>query len=287
MNLDQAKGMFVGLAVGDALGTTLEFSRPSPDDVMHTEMTGGGPFGLPPGVWTDDTSLAVAMAASIINKYEFDPSDMMYEFINWQHNGMHSPMEKCFDIGSTTSTALSRGGDWFYPYQCTTEDNASGNGGIMRMAPIVILNHKSYEDALIDSVRASMLTHGNQDCVRYAQAMAAVLFHGRLDDVYGEEMQIPQKFCDMTGNPYSGGYVAETYSAACHAVKTTSSFEDAIIQAVNYRFDADTTGAVAGQIAGSIYGMNGIPKRWLDTLQWRDKIEDMAVQLWEMSPVKN
>ena len=70
MNIDQAKGMLVGLAVGDALGTTLEFSRPSPDDVMHTEMTGGGPFGLPPGVWTDDTSLAVAMATSIINKYE-------------------------------------------------------------------------------------------------------------------------------------------------------------------------------------------------------------------------
>ena len=283
MNIDQAKGMLVGLAVGDALGTTLEFSRPSPDDVMHTEMTGGGPFGLPPGVWTDDTSLAVAMATSIINKYgQFDPSDMMYEFINWKTNGAHSPMDKCFDIGTTTSTALNRGGDWYYPYQCTTEDNASGNGGIMRMAPIVILNHKSYEDALVDSVRASMLTHGSEDCVRYAQAMASVLWHGRLDDVYGGYMQIPTKYNDMTGNPYSGGYVAETFSAACYAVRNSDNFEQAVTAAVNYRYDADTTGAVAGQIAGAIYGLEGIPKRWLKVVAWREKLEHLAVSLFEM-----
>jgi len=281
MNIDQAKGMLVGLAVGDALGTTLEFSRPSPDDVMHTEMTGGGPFGLPPGVWTDDTSLAVAMGTSLLARNAFDPSDMICEFINWRRNGAHSPMDKCFDIGTTTSTALNRAGDWHYPYQGTTEGNASGNGGIMRMAPIVIFNHMSYENAMVDSVRASMITHGNEDCVRYAQAMSAVLWHGRLDDVYGGDMQIPTKYNDMTGNPYSGGYVAETFSAACYAVRNSDNFEQAVTAAVNYRFDADTTGAVCGQIAGAIYGMSNIPERWLEAVAWKDKLENMAESLFK------
>ena len=86
----------------------------------------------------------------------------------------------------------------------------------------------------------------------------------------------------MTGNPYSGGYVAETFSAACYAVRNSDNFEQAVTAAVNYRYDADTTGAVAGQIAGAIYGLEGIPKRWLKVVAWREKLEHLAVSLFEM-----
>ena len=288
MNIDQAKGMLVGLAVGDALGTTLEFTRPSQNDKLHTEMIGRGPFNLPAGAFTDDSSLALAMASSLIDTEEFDPIDVIQEFWKWYQDGKYSTENRCFDIGNTTRDGLN---DWSSnfdkPYAGSVDNKASGNGGIMRIAPIIIWNRHNYEDAMVDAVRSSMLTHASEKCIRYAQAMASVLWHGSLDEscIYKPELQMPEHFAS-NGNPFSGGYVAETYSAACHAVKTTSSFEDAIVQAVNYRFDADTTGAVAGQIAGSIYGMSGIPQRWLDTLLWREKIEDMAVQLWEMASTK-
>lgn len=283
MTLDQAKGMFVGLAIGDALGTTLEFTRPVPDAPLHTEITGGGPFQLRAGTFTDDTSMAIAMARSLVNKGVFDPIDIQEEFWAWYQDGKHSPAGRCFDIGNATSDALNEwSSNYLKPYAGSVEDDTSGNGGIMRIAPAVIFSHLSYEDALVDAVRSSMLTHASHECVMFAKAMASALWHGTLDKdtVYRSDLQEPQHFGD-NGNPYSGGYIAECFSAACYAVNTTSSFEDAIVQAVNYRFDADTTGAVAGQIAGSIYGMSGIPQRWLDALLWRDKIDDLATQLWK------
>ena len=286
INIDQAKGMLLGMAVGDALGTTLEFSQPSANDKLHTEMIGKGPFNLPAGTFTDDTSMGLAMASSLIDREEFDPIDVMQEFWKWYQDGKYSPEERCFDIGNTTRDGLN---DWSSnykkPYAGSVDTDSSGNGGIMRICPIIIWNRHSYENAMVDAVRSSMLTHASDKCIRYAQAMASVLWHGSLDDgaMYKPELQEPENF-GSNGNPFSGGYVAETFSAASYAVKTTSSFEDAIVQAVNYRYDADTTGAVAGQIAGSIYGMGGIPQRWLNTLLWREKIEDMAEQLWEMAP---
>lgn len=282
LDLDKAKGMFLGLAVGDALGTTLEFSRPEVGDKQLTEIIGGGPFHLQPGHFTDDTSMAIAMAESLMECDGFEPVEVMAEFRAWQLEGRHSPDNRRVDIGETTRESLD---NWRSdrPYVGPSSYDTSGNGGIMRLAPIVIWNRHSYEDAIVDAVRQSMLTHASEQCVRYAQAMAAVLWHGKIDDIHGEKLGHPKKL-DDTGNPYSGGHVVETYSAACWAVRNTDNFRDALIKAVNLRYDADTVGAVTGQIAGSIYGLQAIPASWLETLAWKEKIETMATELWESAP---
>ena len=201
------------------------------------------------------------MASSLIGSLEFDPIDVIQEFWKWYQDEKYSTENRCFDTGNTTRDGLN---DWSSnfdkPYAGSVDNKASCSGGIMRIAPIIIRNRHNYEDAMVDAVRSSMLTHASEKCISYAQAMASVLWHGSLAEsrIYKPKLQMPEHFAS-NGNPFGDGYVAETYSAACYALKTTSSFEDAIVQAVNYRFDADTTGAVAGQIAGSIYGMSGVP----------------------------
>ncbi len=102
---DQLKGAFLGLAIGDALGTTLEFA-PRNAQNTHTEMTGGGPFNMPPGGWTDDTSMALCLAESLIEHAGFNPEDLMNRFSNWWQYGYNSHNGICFDIGITTSKAL-------------------------------------------------------------------------------------------------------------------------------------------------------------------------------------
>lgn len=283
MSLDQAKGMFVGLAVGDALGTTLEFSIPRKGDSLHTEIIGEGPFNLPPGTFTDDTSMAIALATSLINKKEFQPIDIMNEFSEWYHRGKHSPHGKCFDIGMTTLQALTKGEvDKLRPYCGSAAENSSGNGNIMRLAPIVIFNRSNYDNCLVDAVRQSMITHASNECCRVAQSMAAALYYGELSNkIHGFEYS--EIFTtDEYNQPHSGGYIRETYSAACWAIRETNCFEDALIKVVNLGFDADTTGAVTGQLAGRLYGLQGIPKRWLDKLKWRAQIEDMATNLYSI-----
>lgn len=287
LNHDQAQGMLLGLAIGDALGTTLEFSRPTkanPIHPIHDQIKGGGPTGVPAGYFTDDTSMAIAIADSITERDEFDPAQVMYEFQEWRTKGKHSPSGRCVDIGGATRASLDAWGmDFDRPFVGSIADYTSGNGSIMRLAPIVIWNRHSYEDAIVDAVRQSMLTHASEKSVRYAQAMAAALFHGQLDGVYGEELGHPEKFDDREC-PYSGGYVKESFSASCYAVRNSSGFKEALIKAVNYGFDADSTGAVTGQIAGRIYGLKAIPQEWLNVLAWKDKLTDMASQLWARAP---
>ena len=105
--LDRARGALLGLAVGDALGTTLEFSRRDAQP-LHTEMTGGGPFRLAPGVWTDDTAMALCLADSLVAQGDLDPADLMDRFVRWWRLGENSATGHCFDIGVTTAKALRR-----------------------------------------------------------------------------------------------------------------------------------------------------------------------------------
>lgn len=280
MNLDQAKGMFVGLAVGDALGTTVEGSRPTAADPLpfHTEMLGGGPTGVPPGGWTDDTSMAVAMADSLIKCNGFDAADIMDKFYGWWETGAYSPSNKCVDIGNATRAALEffeQHGEYDRPYSASVQYNTSGNGGIMRMAPVIIWNHKNHRNAMIDAVRQSMLTHASEECIECAIAFADDLWHGKRPPLCFR----PDKMDDR-GFPYSGGHVMETYPAALYAVACTNSFEEAVITAVNFGYDADTVGAVTGQLAGRIYGYSSIPTRWLDKLLWKDYLVKLAINLY-------
>ena len=285
MNLDQALGSIIGLAIGDALGTTLEFQQnPSPDrSTWHTDITGGGPFGLKAGGWTDDTSMALAMMQAYLDAKAFDPALIGQYFVQWYRQGEFSHTGTCFDIGYTTRTALdrielkTRGPS---PYQGDTDPQSSGNGGIMRLAPAVVANHQNFRQAIIESIDQSRITHASADCELYAELLARVIYHG---DPFLAEVE-PYVLPDETDwNELSAsGYVKDTFICAMWAARNTNSFEECLIQTVNRQDDADSTGAVAGQIAGSMYGLSGIPTRWLEKLLWREQIEKSVCDLYEL-----
>lgn len=133
--IDRYRGALLGLAAGDALGTTLEFKR-SGSFVPIDDMAGGGPFGLPPGHWTDDTSMALCLAESLVERRGFDPVDQLERYLRWYRQGHLSSTGRCFDIGNTTREALHRFESTRQPYCGSTSPSSAGNGSIMRLAPV-------------------------------------------------------------------------------------------------------------------------------------------------------
>ena len=287
--LDRGRGALVGLAVADALGTTLEFA--ARDSLpLHTEMTGGGPFSLEPGVWTDDTSMALALADSLANTNAFDAADVMDRFLRWMEQGAYSPMGRCFDIGVTTREALSRYRRTGDPLAGPTAEDTAGNGSLMRLAPAVLAFLHDPAACRRIAGEQSRTTHGApqavQSCAFFADLLRKAIRGETKDTVLA-----PQNW---DGHPAvravaagcwlgkdraairSTGYVIHTLEAALWAVGSTDNFEKAVILAVNLADDADTVGAVTGQLAGALYGLSAIPERWLEKLAWRDSIVAVA-----------
>jgi len=283
MNQDQAIGSLLGLAIGDALGTTLEFTSNPPSDfsLWHTEITGGGAFNVPVGGWTDDTSMALALGHAYKSKSGFDAEQISSNFRAWWLDGEYSWANKCIDIGSATRSALTRlnyrkQGESFY--QGSTNPRSSGNGGIMRLAPAVIANADSLHKAIEESVLQSRITHASNECCLYAQLLAQVLYRG---DPLIEEVE---NYVLPDTTPWSElpatGYVKDTFQTAMWAARNTVNFEQCLLFAVNRRGDADTVGAVAGQIAGAMYGYQDIPERWLKALLWREQMVELATEIY-------
>jgi len=285
--LDRAHGVLLGLAVGDALGTTLEFTRRDAHP-LHTEMTGGGPFHLAPGQWTDDTAMALALADSLMSCQGFDPHDLMTRFVRWRKEGAYSCTGTCFDIGITTQQALARFIRNSDPFAGSTDPDDAGNGSLMRLAPVALF-------ALPDAALADQLAR-DQSRVTHAaaQAVEACAYFVQLlrEATLGQADVLRPR--TWSGDPAiaaiaagswrhkaryqirSSGYVVHTLEAALWAIGTTTSFEDALILAVNLGEDADTVGAVTGQLAGALYGASAIPERWLHQLAWNDRIKRAA-----------
>jgi len=166
---DRYRGCLLGLAVGDALGTTLEFSWPG-DHKPLTDMVGGGPFGLKPGQWTDDTSMALCLATSLVERGGFDPKDQMNRYLRWYREGYLSCTGGCFDIGGTVRSALMRYEATGNPYSGSTDPNSAGNGSIMRLAPVPMFFGGDPDSAIQMSAESSRTTHGTTaalDACRY------------------------------------------------------------------------------------------------------------------------
>jgi len=254
-------------------------------------MTGGGPFGLPPGQWTDDTAMALALAESLAAHPAFDPRDLMDRFISWWRDGAYSCTGACFDIGITTRQALLRYESTGEPFAGSNASDTAGNGSLMRLAPVALF-------ALHDARQADQLARDQSRITHAApQALEACAYFVQLlrNAILGEPDALRhsawsgdaavaaidagswrQKTRDEIR---SSGYVIDTLEAALWAVGTTASFEEALVLAVNLADDADTVGAVTGQIAGALYGASTIPERWLHHLAWRSKISEAADQL--------
>jgi ADP-ribosyl-[dinitrogen reductase] hydrolase len=293
---DRAVGAMIGLAVGDALGTTLEF-RPRDSYEPLTGMIGGGPFGLQPGQWTDDTAMALALADSLLTCPELDPADLMNRFWSWRSDGSYSCTGTCFDIGATVSCALRRWQQTGDPLAGSADPMSAGNGALMRLAPGALRWWREPARLLDVAVRQSATTHQASEALSASAAFAALLAEAiagrarsailtpRTGDYAGAIGTIMRgswrgKHRDAI---QSSGYVAHSLEAALWAVGRTANFKDAVLLAANLGGDADTTAAITGQLAGALHGLSGIPEEWLERLAWRRRIEASAEALFGQS----
>ncbi len=290
---DRAAGCLLGLAVGDALGTTLEFSRRDSYAPL-TDIIGGGPFNLKPGQWTDDTSMALCLADSLIARDALDPGDLMDRFRAWRDDGHNSVTGNCFDIGNTTSTAISRYIRTGDPLAGDTDPHSGGNGAIMRLAPVPIRYRHDLAQAEAAAVLQSRTTHGAPECLESCRLMTQVLVRllggaaweeaialeaGQFDEANVRALAQGTWKGKERDQISSSGYVIHTLEAALWAVHSTASFRGAALLAVNLGDDADTVGAVTGQLAGARYGLAGIPPAWLEVLAWREELMTRVRQL--------
>lgn len=301
MTLDQDKfrGALLGLATGDALGTTVEFSRRGTFEPL-TDIVGGGPFNLKPGEWTDDTSMALCLGQSLITCKEMNPHDQLDRYIEWWSIGHNSVTGECFDIGNTIRNSLESYSITDNPYSGSTDPMSAGNGSIMRLAPVPMFFARDQFLASEAAAESSKTTHGAKTAVeacRIFSQLIVVALHGySKNDILSPQSLLPDSLENLSPGIAAiaqgsyknkeaidirgSGYVVESLEAALWAFWNSITFEEGALLAVNLGDDADTTGAVYGQIAGAYYGMKGIPKHWLKKLAWNKKITRLADQLY-------
>jgi ADP-ribosylglycohydrolase len=302
---DRQRGALIGLAVGDALGAPIEFQPPM-SFMEVTDFSYGGPHGLDPGQWTDDTSMALALADSIA-KAGWDLDDQARRYVAWYENGEYSVIGRCFDIGFTTLDALNRfrqSGD--ARTSGDPAEHASGNGSIMRLAPVPVRFANLYPDQIEELGRmaeeSSLTTHASPQCrsaCRYMAVVIAGLIHGverqqvldpawpalrELNDIGPLHKEVADvaagSFREKEPSEIQGsGYVVQSLEAALWAFHKAGDFREAVLAAVNLGDDADTTGAVCGQLAGAFWGESGIPIEWREGLDQRQMIESALVGL--------
>ena len=282
------QGSLMGLAAGDAVGTTVEFMRPGSFPPV-TDLVGGGPFRLKPGEWTDDTSMALCLADSLITCGGFDPGDQMDRYLRWRDDGYLSSNGRCFDIGITVSDALNRYRDTGEPFAGSTDPYSAGNGSLMRLAPVPLFFASDPEHAIHMSGESSRTTHGATTCIDACRYFGGLIV-GAIQGESKQELLSPryspvagfwdrQSLCAEIDEIAAGsfkskeapeivgsGYVVKSLEAALWAFHKSSTFEEGCLLAVNLGDDADTTAAIYGQIAGAFYGLDGIPPQWRELI---------------------
>jgi ADP-ribosylglycohydrolase len=269
-------------------------------------MIGGGPFHLKPGQWTDDTSMALCLAESLIEANGFDARDQMRRYLRWWREGYWSSTDRCFDIGTTVASALRSFENDDNPLAGPTDPHSAGNGSLMRLAPVVLRFARRPDDAVRFAAESSKTTHGTIEAIDACRYFAALLI-GAVQGESKEQIlanQYAPRGVDWSVAPLSAairnvaagsfktnreheirasGYVVHTLEAALWAFHHSTTFRDGALLAVNLGEDADTTGAVFGQIAGAYYGIDGIPTPWRARVTRADAIESLATRLFEQA----
>jgi len=291
----RAIGSLVGLAIGDAMGAPYEFS---PRGFLVANHYGeGGVHGVSKGEWTDDTSMALCIAKSLIDCRGFDANDQMRRYLDWYEHGYFCTRERCFDIGATVRTALQnykRSGD---PYSGVAGDGNSGNGSLMRIAPIAIF-YKDDKEALVEyAAKSSQTTHKSQlavdACVVYAQLIAKAIGGASKEELLSKDLlettTLRSEVRRIVEGSYkehkafrSSGFVLHTLESALMAFYTTKTFEEGLRKVIALGEDTDTAGAVYGQLAGAYYGYDAIDEKYIKELLWHDKIFEIARTLYKI-----
>jgi len=298
----------LGLAICDALGAAVEFMPPGTFEPV-TGFRRGGPFDLEPGQWTDDTSMALCLAESLIECQGFDPKDQMDRYLRWLKEGYLSSTGECFDIGNTCYKALI---DYRFsedPFSGPTHERSAGNGSLMRLAPIPLFYFRDPEEVLDNACESSRTTHGAMEAIDACKFYAGLIV-GALKGISKEELLSPL-YCpvpdlwerdplaprieEVANGSYKhkeppeirgSGYVVKSMEASLWAFYKTDSFQDGALLAVNLGDDADTIGSIYGQLAGAFYGMEGIPQRWIEDLYAREMLLSYADRLFEAADVQ-
>lgn len=286
------RGALLGLAAGDAVGTTLEFKERGSFEPL-TDMVGGGPFDLEPGQWTDDTSMALCLAESLIRCQDFDARDQMNRYANWYQHGYWSSTGSCFDIGMATRGAIHNYLVTGEPLAGNTDPNSAGNGSIMRLAPVV-LRYAGRPELPAMAVLSSRTTHAAAECLDACRLLAealdrALAGYDKTEVVDLADIEVgSQRLRGIAaggyrtakrGQVHGTGYVVDSLEAALWCFYQHDTFEGAVLEAANLGDDADTTAAVVGQLAGAFYGVAGMPAAWVARIHRGDEIAALADSL--------
>lgn len=291
---DRYRGALIGLACGDAVGTTVEF-QPRGSFPPLTDMVGGGPFDLQPGEWTDDTSMALCLAHSLLHVGGFDPVDQMNRYCNWYNWGYMSSTGECFDIGNTTAQALRSYLDDRNPFAGSTDASSAGNGGLMRLAPVPMYYAEDEMAVFRHAGESTRTTHGAQEAIEcsrlFGLQLHAALKGGSKEAIlsigYPEPLSARVAAIaswDFLNKPVGqikgSGYCVQSLEAALWCFWHATSFKDAVLQAANLGDDADTTATICGQLAGAYYGVDDIPREWIEKLAMHGEILGLADRLF-------
>ncbi|WP_149206017.1 ADP-ribosylglycohydrolase family protein [Flavobacterium johnsoniae] len=300
-------GLF-GVAIGDALGVPVEFkSREKLKQNPVVDMMGFMSWNQPPGTFSDDSSLAFCTAESLCKGYDIE--DMAVIFVKWMQEGYWGAHHKVFDIGGTTKHSLARvvkgesarnSGNFF------EEDN--GNGSLMRILPLVFYLQKENDiEVIYKKVKeVSSITHAHFRsvfaCFIYVVYCLEILKDKDKFEAYKKMQNVLSKFLeDKKYNPvevqlfekilkndiwtYSeneiraSGYVLHSLEASFWCFLNSDSYGETVLKAVNLGEDTDTTGAIAGGLAGIYYGIENMPQKWIDNLVRSNDIKDLAKRL--------
>jgi ADP-ribosylglycohydrolase len=305
MTRERYRGVLLGLAAGDALGTTLEFKPPG-TFIPLTDMIGGGPFDLKPGEWTDDTSMALCLAESLVERSGFDAKDQMDRYCRWHEEGYLSSNGECFDIGITVRSALAKYLRMANPFSGPESPDTAGNGSLMRLAPIPLYFARDPRQAVYYAGESSRTTHGTKATVDACHYFAGLIvgalqgkpkpellssyFNPTGEPSFWNENSLDSKIAAIAAGSFKSkkppeikgsGYVVESLEAALWAFSRSDTFREGALLAVNLGDDADTTGAVYGQLAGAFYGAEGIPPDWKEKIAKRESIINLADRLYD------
>jgi ADP-ribosyl-[dinitrogen reductase] hydrolase len=303
-------GALWGSLVGDALGVPVEFKDRTTvqrDPVM--DMGGFGSHHQPPGTWSDDSSLLLCSTDSLVH-HDFDTEDMGKRFVRWYREELWTPHGKVFDVGVATSRALARIATGMRAEVAGGDDQFSnGNGSLMRIIPVSLRFANRPTKELLDRVhRASAITHrhprSQMACGMFTLVVLELLDGKPAPDAYASALTAFRTFYetapwwaaefdyfqlllagDLARRPESeiesGGYVLHTLAASLWCLLTTSGFRECVLKAVNLGGDTDTTGCVAGGLAGVHYGVKAIPSQWLDALARHQDVETLFTRFAE------
>lgn len=299
--LSRARGALVGLAVGDAVGTTNEFKVAGTFKPI-TDMVGGGPFLLKPGQWTDDTSMALCIADSLLAMGHYDSFDVMERYQRWFSKGYRSSTDRCFDIGGQVRAALF---DFEHEQRVpvTAErSNRAGNGAIMRLAPVVIagFEHREIREIVVTAGLSARETHYSVEAEAATEVFAALLVGALLGWAPEHIINVGwastgPAFDEMAARVIStdpakraswesetSGYIVHGLRLAVHGLLDFPSFKDATLAIANMGGDADTNAAIYGQLGGAFYGIEAIPASWRSTLHQGEEIDELARALVDL-----